>query len=92
MSIGLDLLAAGIQEDDLGDKAFARLDVLIHNTAGSTVKQCKLLELANQLWCRGIRCSITDPGSTMDDVAGLKKFQSRYYHQAKNYYFVFVDV
>ena len=34
----IDLLAAGIQEDDLGDKAFARLDVLIHNTAGSTGK------------------------------------------------------
>ena len=49
---------------------WSRLDVLIHNTVGSTVKQCKLLELANQLWCRGIRCSISDPGSTMDDVAG----------------------
>ena len=34
----IDLLAAGIQEDDLEDKAFARLDVLIHNTAGSTGK------------------------------------------------------
>ena len=34
----IDLLAAGIQENDLGDKVFARLDVLIHNTAGSTGK------------------------------------------------------
>ena len=49
---------------------WSRLDVLIHNTVGSTVKQCKLLELANQLWSRGIRCSISDPGCTMDDVAG----------------------
>ena len=68
LSIGLDALAAAIQEDDLEDKAFARLDVLIHVTAVNAVKQVKLLELANQLWCRGIRCSICDPGCSMDDV------------------------
>ena len=48
----IDLLAAGIQEDDLGDKAFARLDVLIHNTAGSTGKSLSEALFLQNMWRR----------------------------------------
>ena len=68
ISIGLDSLAAAIQDEELADKAFARLDVLIQAPVGISVKQTRLLELSNQLWNCGIRCSICDPGWHWDEV------------------------
>ena len=63
ISIGLDILAAGIEKEEL-ESNLNRLDVLIH---GPSVKQVKL-ELAKELWSRNVKCSICDPGWTMDDV------------------------
>ena len=63
ISIGLDILAASIQDFEL-EKNLVRLDVLIY---GPSVKQTKL-ELARELWSRGVKCSICDPGWSIDDV------------------------
>jgi hypothetical protein len=70
ISICLDILAAGIQDDDLGSH-FSTLDVLIHSSTTSPAVLKHKLELAQQLWSQGIRCTICDPQWSVDDVQEL---------------------
>ena len=59
----MDTLAAKIE--DLQPEQ--RLDVLIH---GPNLLK---LDLANQLWSRGFKCSLCDPGWSLDDVQDFAK-------------------
>lgn len=61
ISIGLDVIAASILDSEI-EANFNRLDVLIYGP------HLYKLELASQLWSKGIRCLLCDPGWSMDDV------------------------
>ena len=58
VSLGLETLAARIRDEDL----MSRLDVVLHGSSSSK------LELAHQLWVKGVRCSLADPGWGVDEV------------------------
>ena len=65
VSLGLETLAARIREEDMS--SWTRLDVVIHSISSNATVSAKL-ELAHQLWNKGVRCSLADPNWGVDEV------------------------
>ena len=65
VSLGLETLAARIRDEDMS--SWTRLDVVIHSISSNATVSAKL-ELAHQLWNKGVRCSLADPNWSVDEV------------------------
>eukprot|EP00093_Oithona_nana_P000710 00710.XXX_160_2861_1 [CDS] Oithona nana genome sequencing. len=69
VSLGLETLAARVRDNDEDKGYWKRLDIVIHSsTMSSTLVIPAKLELAHQLWNKGVRCSLADPGWGIDEV------------------------
>ena len=67
LSLGLETLAARVRDEDKAG-IWKRLDIVIHSSTISTTVIPAKLELAHQLWNKGVRCSLADPGWGIDEV------------------------